>query len=79
MTTWFCDAYYSWQKGGTENANGRFRRWVPRSTDIDTLSDAELQDIVLSYNLTPRKCLDSKTPFQAMLAETGKHVQISFT
>ena len=22
MTTWFCDAYASWQKGGVENANG---------------------------------------------------------
>jgi IS30 family transposase len=26
MTTWFCDAYASWQKGGIENANGRLRR-----------------------------------------------------
>jgi transposase, IS30 family len=26
MTTWFCDAYASWQKGGVENANGRLRR-----------------------------------------------------
>jgi IS30 family transposase len=25
MTTWFCDAYASWQKGGVENANGRLR------------------------------------------------------
>src|SRR5204863_5927558 len=24
MATWFCDAYASWQKGGVENANGRF-------------------------------------------------------
>jgi IS30 family transposase len=30
MTTWFCDAYASWQKGGIENANGRLRRWLPR-------------------------------------------------
>ena len=26
MTTWFCDAYASWQKGGIENADGRLRR-----------------------------------------------------
>ena len=25
MTTWFCDAYASWQQGGVENANGRLR------------------------------------------------------
>ena len=35
MTTWFCDAYASWQKGGVENANGRLRRWLPRQIDIE--------------------------------------------
>ena len=35
MTTWFCDAYASWQKGGVENTNGRLRRWLPRQIDID--------------------------------------------
>jgi hypothetical protein len=29
----------------------------------------EIQDIVLSANLTPRKCLGFKTPFQAILKE----------
>ena len=66
MTTWFCDAYASWQKGGVENANGRLRRWLPRQIDIDQVSDEEIQDIVVTANLTPRKCLGFKTPFQAM-------------
>jgi IS30 family transposase len=52
MTTWFCDAYASWQKGGVENANGRLRRWLPRQIDIDRVSDAEIQDIALTANLT---------------------------
>jgi IS30 family transposase len=69
MTTWFCDAYASWQKGGIENANGRLRRWLPRNLDIDQLSDQDIQKIVLTANLTPRKCLGFKTPFQAILAE----------
>src|SRR2546421_3650872 len=69
MATWFCDAYASWQKGGVENANGRLRRWLPRHIDIDRLSDAEIQDIVVTANLTPRKCLGFKTPFQAILKE----------
>jgi len=33
VTTWFCDAHASWQKGGVENANGRLRRWLPRQID----------------------------------------------
>ena len=57
MTTWFCDAYASWQKGGVENANGRLRRWLPRQIDIDQVSDEKIQDIVITANLTPRKYL----------------------
>jgi len=78
MTTWFCDAYASWQKGGIENANGRLRRWLPRSIDIDAIPDADLQEIIMTYNLTPRKCLAFQTPLQALLAETGKSLQIRF-
>ena len=76
MTTWFCDAYASWQKGGVENANGRLRRWLPRHIDIDQMSDEEIQDIVMTANLTPRKCLGFLTPFQAIIKELGKDVQI---
>ena len=78
MATWFCDAYASWQKGGIENANGRLRRWLPRHLDIDRVSDEEIQEIVLTMNLTPRKCLGYRTPFQALLAELGKDVKIRF-
>ena len=46
--------------------------------DIDKVSDQEIQDIVITANLTPRKCLGFKTPFQAILKELGKDVQIRF-
>ena len=78
MATWFCDAYASWQKGAVENANGRLRRDLPRDLDLDALSDAELQEIVLSHNLTPRKCLGFLTPVQALLGELGRDVRIRF-
>jgi transposase, IS30 family len=78
MATWFCDAYASWQKGAVENANGRLRRDLPRDLDLDALGDAELQEIVLTHNLTPRKCLGFLTPLQALLGELGRDVQIRF-
>jgi hypothetical protein len=59
--------------------NGRLRRWLPRHIDIDRLSDEEIQDIVITANLTPRKCLGFKTPFQGILKELGKDVQIRFS
>src|SRR4051812_25713819 len=51
---------------------------LPRDLDLDALSDAELQEIVLSHNLTPRKCLGFLTPLQALLKELGRDVQIRF-
>jgi len=39
---------------------------------------AVVQKIVLTANLTPRKCLGFKTPSQAILAELGKDVKIRF-
>jgi hypothetical protein len=55
------------------------RRWLPRHIDIDRLSDEEIQDIVITANLTPRKCLGFKTPFPAILKELGKDAQIRFS
>ena len=78
MTTWFCDAYASWQKGSIENTTGRLRRHLPRDLDIDAMSQSELQDIVMSHNLTPRKCLGYITPVQAFLKDLGKDVRIRF-
>ncbi len=37
-----------------------------------------LQEIVLSHNLTPRKCLGFLTPLQALLGELGRDVRIRF-
>ena len=78
MATWFCDAYASWQKGGIENANGRLRRWLPRQTNLDELSDEDLQEIVMTYNLTPRKCLGYITPIQALFKDLVRDVRLCF-
>jgi len=77
-TTYFCDAYASWQKGGIENANGRIRRWLPRGTDLDTISEQDIQEIAMTINLTPRKCLGYRSPVEAFLSELGSDVEIRF-
>jgi IS30 family transposase len=42
IDTFFCDPYAPWQKGGIENAIGRMRRFMPRKTDLATLSNRRL-------------------------------------
>ncbi len=62
IQTFFCDPHAPWQKGGVENAIGRLRRWLPRHTNLDTLSTDDFLDIARRYNHLPRPCLDFQTP-----------------
>lgn len=62
LDTYFCDPHAPWQKGGVENAIGRFRRFLPRRTDLDTLSPSQILAVAQTYNHTPRRCLDFHTP-----------------
>ena len=65
LQTFFCDPHSPWQKGGVENSIGRLRRWLPRKTDLNLLTAADLRRYVQRLNDTPRKCLDFKTPAEA--------------
>jgi len=62
LKTFFCDPHSPWQKGGVENAIGRFRRYLPRSTNLDSLEDDHISKAVHAFNHTPRQCLDFHTP-----------------
>jgi len=69
IKTFFCDTHSPWQKGGIENAIGRMRRWLPRKTDLTTISNEQFVKIVQAYNNTPRKCLDFRTPAEVFWEE----------
>lgn len=58
----FCHPYHSWEKGTVENRNGVIRRYLPRTTNLRTWSQAELDEIAEDINNTPMKCLDFQTP-----------------
>jgi len=65
VETFFCDPHSPWQKGGVENSIGRLRRLLPRKTDLNFITAADLQRRVQRLNDTPRKCLDFQTPAEA--------------
>lgn len=58
----FCHPYHSWEKGTVENRNGVIRRYLPRSTDLSTWTQDELDEIAEDINTTPMKCLGYRTP-----------------
>lgn len=60
--TFFCDPHAPWQKGGIENAIGRMRRTLPRKSDLASIDQQHLDQLVAAYNDTPRKCLAFQTP-----------------
>jgi len=65
VQTFFCDPHSPWQKGGVENSIGRLRRYLPRKTDLNSITAADIKRYVRRLNNTPRKCLDFKTPAEA--------------
>lgn len=62
IETYLCDPFCSWQKGTVENTNKLLRRYLPRDTDLDALSDEDIYNIQEKLNNRPRKCLNYKTP-----------------
>lgn len=69
IKTYFCDPHCAWQKGANENHNGILRRYIPRKTDLNTISQFELNSIVEEINNRPRKCLQYETPYEAFHRE----------
>jgi transposase, IS30 family len=72
IETYFCDPYSSWQKGGVENLNGLIREYLPRETDMATVTDEDIYCIQEKLNNRPRKKLGYLTPNQALAAITNQ-------
>jgi IS30 family transposase len=71
IKTYFCDPYSSWQKGSVENVIGLIRQYIPKGTDLSTVSHQQIQKIQDRLNNRPRKCLGYKTPHQVL----SKHLK----
>jgi len=69
MKTYFCDPNSAWQKGANEHFNGVLRRYIPKKTDLTTVSQFELDEIVEEINNRPLKCLKYETPSEAFHRE----------
>lgn len=79
ITTYFADPYSSWQRGSNENTNGLIRRYLPKKTDLNKVTQDELDDIIGEINNRPRKCLGFRTSqeeFEKELKVIGARIQL---
>ena len=74
VAVYFCDPHSRWQRGTNENTNGLRPQYLPRSRDLATVTECELDQIATELNERARKTLGWMTPaekFNELLAMTG--------
>ena len=64
---YFCHPYHSWEKGLVENTNRWIREFVPKRTDLKSISQLFLLDIENYFNHKPRVCLCGDTSYEVMM------------
>jgi IS30 family transposase len=69
-----CEPHHPWQHGTNEHTNGLLRQYLPRSLNLSTLSEEQLDAIADELNGRPRETLGWRTPserFAELVAMTG--------
>lgn len=69
---YYTDPYSSWQKGMNENCNGILRRFIPKGTDLNTISEYKLETILQKINGKPRKILNFTSADELFNIEINK-------
>lgn len=64
IATYFCEPYHSREKWSIENLNRIIRRWFPKWTNFDTITQEEIEKVCTIIADSPREILDFKSPNQ---------------
>lgn len=73
---YYCHPYSSWERGSNENANRLIRRFIPKGTRIEDITDEQIAYIEEWINNYPRKILEGKSA-QIKKEELSKNLVLS--
>ena len=58
---YFTHPYHSWEKGLVENTNKWIRHFIPKKTDLNTVTKEKIRECLTYLNDRPREILDYRT------------------
>jgi IS30 family transposase len=73
MDIFFAHPYSSWERGTNENTNGLIRRFLPKGTDFNKVTEKQLKEIENNLNNRPKKVLGYRTPNEQIRQEINNH------
>ena len=63
---YFAHPYSSWERGVNENTNGLIRQYFPKSRNLTTVTNEEIEHAMDKLNHRPRKTLGYRTPHEVL-------------
>lgn len=69
---YFTHPYHSWEKGLVENTNKWIRHFIPKKTDLSTVTKEKIHECLVYLNDRPREVLNFKTANEVYLEQLIK-------
>lgn len=69
---YYCHPYSSWERGSNENQNGFIRRFIPKGTPLEPISQKRIDEIADFINTYPREIFNFNNSENLFLCELHK-------
>ncbi len=71
-TFYFATPHHAWERGTNENTNGLLRQYLPKGTNLTSLSQARCDQLAAKLNARPRRRLGFRTPHEVYHARSRR-------